>query len=255
MTNSPTAERRQAAPAGIRLLVAVLASALLAAGAATGAESSAAAASATATVPVFDGTTLNGWDGDLDYWRVEDGCITGETTAARKLKKNTFLLWRAGKVGDFDIEFDYRILSDWANSGLQYRSRDIGGYLVAGYQANIESGVNNGMNYSEETGRGILALVGQRVWLGDGTAKNRIEVIGDRTALLRAVKPKGEWNHYALTARGTTMTILINGTLLSETIDQSSRDADSSGILALQLHVGPPMKIQFKGFILLPLTP
>ncbi len=254
MTMPPSARCRLAPPPGISLLVAVLASALLGAGFAPRAEAGDAGA-AGAAVPVFDGMTLAGWDGDMDYWRVEDGCITGETTPARKLKKNTFLLWRAGTVSDFDIAFDYRILSDWANSGLQYRSRDIGSYLVAGYQANIESGVNNGMNYSEETGRGILALVGQRVWLGDGTTKNRIEAIGDRTALLRSVKPKGEWNHYQLTATGTTMTILINGTLLSETIDQSAKEADKSGILALQLHVGPPMKIQFKSFVLRPLAP
>ena len=247
MTMSPSASCRHPAFPGFRLLIAVCAGALLAGGPAPGAE--------TVSIAVFDGMTLNGWDGDLAYWRVEDGCITGETTPARKLTKNTFLLWRAGTVADFDIEFDYRILSDWANSGLQYRSRDLGGYLVAGYQANIESGVNNGMNYSEETGRGILALVGQRVWLGDGTVKNRIEAIGERSALLRAVRPKGEWNHYKLTATGTTMTILINGTLLSETIDQSPKDADRSGILALQLHAGPPMKIQFKHFVLLPLAP
>jgi hypothetical protein len=248
MTMPPSARRPRAALPVARLLLAVFAGALLAAGLAPGAEAAAA-------VPVFDGMTLAGWDGDRAYWRVEDGCITGETTPDRKLKKNTFLLWRAGTVADFDIAFDYRILSDWANSGLQYRSRDIGSYLVAGYQANIESGVNNGMNYSEETGRGILALVGQRVWLGDGTTKNKVEAIGDRTTLLRAVKPKGEWNHYELTAKGTTMTILINGTLLSETIDQSAKDADKAGILALQLHVGPPMKIQFRDFVLRPLAP
>ncbi len=216
---------------------------------------SAGDAATPALVSVFDGATLAGWDGDPDYWRVEDGCITGEATSAKPLKKNTFLLWRAGTVSDFTITFDYRILTDWANSGLQYRSRDLGHYLVAGYQANIESGVNNGMNYSEETGRGILALVGQRVWLGDGTAKTKIEAIGERSALLRTVKPKGEWNHYQLTAKHTTMTIWINGTLLSETIDGSVKDADQSGILALQLHVGPPMKIQFKAFALQPLPP
>jgi Domain of Unknown Function (DUF1080) len=254
MTMSTSASQPRSAPPAARLLIAALAAVLLAAGPGAGA-GAAAAAPAAAPVPVFDGMTLTGWDGDMAYWRVEDGCITGETTPARKLTKNTFLLWRAGTVSDFDIEFDYRILSDWANSGLQYRSKDIGSYLVAGYQANIESGVNNGMNYSEETGRGILALVGQRVWLGDGTTKNKVETIGDRATLLRSVKPKGEWNHYKLTAKGTTMTILINGTLLSETIDQSAKDADKAGILALQLHVGAPMKIQFKGFVLLPLTP
>src|SRR5580658_6094341 len=133
MTTPPSARLQRAALPGTRLLIAACACALLAAGLEPGAEA-ADATSAAAPVTVFDGMTLTGWDGDMAYWRVEDGCITGETTPAKKLAKNTFLLWRAGTVSDFDIEFDYRILSDWANSGLQYRSRDIGNYLVAGYQ-------------------------------------------------------------------------------------------------------------------------
>lgn len=206
-------------------------------------------------ISLFDGKTLDGWDGDAALWRVEDGFITGETKAEgeAKLKHNSFLIWKKGTVTDFEIEFDYRILSDWANSGLQYRSKDLGDHVVAGYQADIESGATyTGINYGEKTGRNILAARGQRCWLGDGTTKTKTEQFADGKALQASIKGKGEWNHYLIVAKGNTMTHTINGTLMSETIDESAKDAVKEGILAFQLHVGQPMKIQFKDVKLTP---
>lgn len=200
-------------------------------------------------ISLFDGKTLDGWEGAEGLWRVEDGAITGESTAAAPLKGNTFLIWRKGTVADFEIEFQYRILSDSANSGLQYRSKDHGNFVVGGYQADIESGQTyTGINYGEKTGREILAERGQRAWLGDGKTKTKTktEQFADGKALQASVKGKGEWNLYKVVAKGATMTHTINGTLMSETIDESAKDAVKQGILAFQLHQGPPMKIQFK---------
>jgi len=198
-------------------------------------------------IALFDGKTLDGWEGAEGLWRVEDGAITGESTAAAPLKGNTFLIWRKGTVADFEIEFQYRILSDSANSGLQYRSKDLGNFVVAGYQADIEAGLTyTGINYGEKTGRDILAARGQRAWLGDGKTKTKTEQFADGKALQASVKGKGEWNLYKVVAKGATMTHTINGTLMSETIDESAKDAVKEGILAFQLHQGPPMKIQFK---------
>jgi Domain of Unknown Function (DUF1080) len=205
-------------------------------------------------VSLFDGKTLDGWEGAEGLWRVEDGAITGETTEANKLKGNSFLIWKKGTVSDFEIEFQYRILSDSANSGLQYRSKDLGNFVVAGYQADIEAGAKySGINYGEKTDRGILAARGQRAWLGDGKTKNKTEEFADGKQLQSNIKGKGEWNLYKVVAKGTTMTHTINGTLMSETIDESKKDAVMEGILAFQLHVGPPMKIQFKDVKLTPL--
>jgi len=206
-------------------------------------------------VAIFDGRTLTGWDGDPAHWRVEGGLLIGEATASVPLKRNSFIIWRGGTVRDCEISLSYRIMSAWANSGIQYRSKDLGGWLVAGYQANIESGARNGMNYSEETGRDVLSNVGERAWVGDGRTKRKVERIAPPGDLLASVKGRGEWNRYRLVARGATMTIFINDLLFSETIDESARDAVAEGIVALQLHAGQPMTIQFKDILVRTLTP
>ena len=46
--------------------------------------------------PIFDGKTLNKWEGDPKYWRVENGCLVGEITPATVIKSNTFIIWRGG---------------------------------------------------------------------------------------------------------------------------------------------------------------
>ncbi len=205
-------------------------------------------------VSLFDGKTLDGWEGAEGLWRVEDGAITGESTAEKPLKGNTFLIWRKGTVSDFEITFQYRILSDSANSGLQYRSKDLGNFVVAGYQADIEAGTKySGINYGEKTGRHILAERGQRAWLADGKDKKKTEQFAPGADLQKVIKGKGEWNAYKVVAKGNTMSHYINGTLMSETIDESEKDAVKEGILAFQLHTGPPMKIQFKDVLLTPL--
>jgi Domain of Unknown Function (DUF1080) len=203
-------------------------------------------------ISLFDGTTLNGWEGADGLWRIEDGAITGETTKGKKLKENSFLIWRVGKVADFTIEFHYRILSDSANSGLQYRSKELGNFVVSGYQADIEAGVKySGINYGEKTGRNILAERGQRVTYTDGQEKS-VEQFAPGADLQKFIHGKGEWNLYKIVAHGATLSHFINGTLMSETIDKS-KEAAHEGILALQLHVGPPMKIQFKDIMLTPI--
>jgi hypothetical protein len=205
-------------------------------------------------IPLFDGKTLDGWQGADGLWRVEDGAITGETRPDTKMPNSSFLVWTKGIVNDFVIEFDYRILSDWANSGLQYRSQRHGDQLISGYQADIESGTTyTGVNYSEHTGRELLARRGQRAWLGDGQTKRKVEQFADGATLQASINGKGQWNRYRIAAIGATMTHSINGVLMSEVIDESEAHAVKEGILAFQLHSGPPMKIQFKNVVLTPL--
>ena len=88
-------------------------------------------------VPIFDGVTLTGWDGDQKFWRVEDGAITGESTAENPCKRNTFLIWRLGELDDFELRLRYRITA--GNSGIQYRSVDRGNWDIGGYQADISA--------------------------------------------------------------------------------------------------------------------
>jgi hypothetical protein len=195
-------------------------------------------------VSLFNGKDLSGWEGDSRYWSVQDGAITARTTPETPLKSNTFLIWRGGKPSDFELRATYRIKG--GNSGVQYRSKvlDAEKFVVGGYQADIDAaGRFTGINY-EERGRGILAERGQRVTIGyDG--RKSTESVGDKAELQKAIKAD-DWNEYVITARGNRLTHAINGAVTSEVIDMQGGKSSASGVIALQVHVGPPMTVQFK---------
>jgi len=192
--------------------------------------------------PIFNGKDLQGWDGNPKFWSVEDGTITGRTTKENPTKGNTFLIWRDGPVDDFVLKLKYKIVG--GNSGIQYRSKDLGDWVVGGYQGDFEAGdMFSGINY-EERGRGILALRGQKVTIGDD-GKKAEEQVADTKELQKHIK-KEDWNDYEITAKGNHLTHKINGHVTSEVIDNEAAKAAKSGILALQLHAGPPMVVQFK---------
>lgn len=227
---------------------------------------------------IFNGKDLSGWKGNPKLWSVEDGAITGTTTAEDPLKFNTFLVWQDGLVSNFELELDYRI-GDEGNSGIQYRSTvfDEERFIVGGYQADIDASMKfAGINY-EEKGRGILAQRGmQTTFSKDG--KKTSKKVGDAEELGAKIK-KGEWNRYRIVADGPRVSHYINGELMSEVIDHQVGTAEQrlkkyakvsgtkvsaakrkeieagaakvgessqEGVLALQIHVGPVMKIQFK---------
>jgi hypothetical protein len=195
-------------------------------------------------VPLFDGKSLAGWEGKPEFWRVEEGMIVGETTAEHPTQGNTFLIWRAGQVDDFELELQYRI-TDKGNSGIQYRSKDLGDFVVGGYQGDFEGGPKfSGILY-EEKGRGVLCLRGQRVAIAADGTKTPGEPLGDPATLQEAIKP-GDWNAYRIVAQGPKLQHFINGRLMSETTDEQAGKRAVQGVLALQVHAGPPMKVEFK---------
>jgi hypothetical protein len=205
-----------------------------------------------AFVSIFDGKSLEGWDGKAEFWRVEDGAITGQTTKEKPTRGNTFLIWRGGDVGDFVLRAKFRI--EGGNSGIQYRSKDKGNWVVNGYQADIDSAKNGGYIgiLYEEGGRGILAQRGTTVVIPpkfDGKAV-KAEVQQDNNAadakeIVSNIKQE-EWNEYEVTAKGNHIVQKINGMVTVDVTDNDEAKAAKSGILALQLHAGPPMKVQFK---------
>ena len=193
---------------------------------------------------IFNGTDLTGWKGRSDLWSVEDGAITGRTTDENKITQNTFLIWEGGRTGDFELQLKFKMLG--GNSGIQYRSRviDEDAFVVGGYQADIDDNLTfAGINY-EEKGRGILALRGQSVTLKAGGAKE-VESFGDAAEIGKVIK-RGEWNDYKVIAKGNHLQHYINGTLTSEVIDMDEKKRSNEGVLAFQVHVGPPMVVQFK---------
>jgi type 1 glutamine amidotransferase len=201
------------------------------------------ATSADGFVAIFDGQSLAGWEGKPEFWSVKDGSIVGETTKDNPTKGNTFLIWRQGLVDDFELELEYRLTG--GNSGIQYRSKDLGDSVVGGYQGDFEAGPKfSGIMY-EEKGRGILALRGERVAIAADGTKTLGEPIGKAEELQQAIKP-GDWNRYRIVARGTKLQHFINGQLMSETVDEQKDKRAAEGVLALQLHAGPPMMAEFR---------
>lgn len=193
--------------------------------------------------PLFDGKTLQGWSGNEKFWSVQEGAITGQTTKENPTSSNTFLIWKGGEVKDFELRLKFKIVG--GNSGIQYRSIDKGNHVVNGYQADIDSGETYiGILY-EEGGRGILAQRGDKVEIGADGKKEVVGNTGDSKEIAAAVK-KEDWNEYVVIAKGNHLVQKINGHTTIDVTDNESAKAKASGILALQLHAGPPMTVQFK---------
>lgn len=204
---------------------------------------------------LFNGKNLQGWAGLPGHWKVSDDAITGYVNSWAPLKNNTFLVWTNGTVGDFELHLKYRITG--GNSGIQYRSelKDPAAFIVGGYQADIDSSPRyTGILY-EERGRGILAERGQQTVVKDKDGKTEVKVltsIGTAEDLQKAIKSE-DWNDYVIVARGNHVMHFINGRLMTDVVDLDPAKAPTQGILALQVHTGPPMQVQFKDLVLYPL--
>ena len=203
---------------------------------------------------LFNGENLDGWDGNPLHWSVVNGAIVGVNTEENPTKGNTFLIWQGGSLNDFDLSLQCKI--DSGNSGIQYRSflkpGKHDGWRIGGYQADFESGEKySGICYGEAF-RGILSMRGDRTTLSrdeSGKLIKSVEKIGEASKLGLAVK-KQEWNTYRIVAKGFRFEHYINGQKMCELIDNDEKERRSEGLLAFQLHAGPPMKVYFKDIIL-----
>ena len=197
---------------------------------------------------IFDGKTLKGWNGDPKFWSVQDGAITGKTTKENPTKGNTFIIWE-GKTGNFDLRLDYKIIG--GNSGIQYRSFKADGpdeWRIGGYQADFEAGDTfSGICYGERF-RGILSLRGKKTTLtvgDDGKLKKEVEEFAKDADIAKAIK-KEDWNSYRIVARNFNLSHYINDVKTTQVVDHDRKTRRADGLLALQLHAGPPMTVQFK---------
>jgi hypothetical protein len=196
-------------------------------------------------VQIFDGT-LKDWDGDPVYWRVENGTLIGEVRPDTLLKRNTFIIWRGGEVTDFELKLEYRVSAP-GNSGINHRSSEVADvkWAMRGYQADIDGKDQwSGQNY-EERGRTFLAYRGQSVVMKPGAGPEIVEVLGDRAELQKKVR-KEEWNEARIVARGNLLRHFTNGVLMSEVRDEDPEKRSLKGLLGVQVHTGPPMKIEFR---------
>lgn len=213
---------------------------------------------------IFDGHSLNDWEGDTTYWRVSGGHLVGEITPETVLEKNSFIVWKGGTPGDFELKTEFRITEN-GNSGINYRSERFEGIpnALRGYQADID-GKNNytGQNY-EERGRTTLAYRGEKVIvsgqpnpqeagsLRDHVSKNAWTLrevtgtLGSQDSLRSLIK-SNDWNTCHIIARGNHLQHYINGVLMSDVTDNDTVNRKLSGLLGVQVHVGPPMKVEYR---------
>jgi hypothetical protein len=196
-------------------------------------------------VPIFDGTLKN-WDGDPVYWRVENGTLVGEVRPDTLLERNSFIIWRGGEVEDFELKLEYRVSAE-GNSGINYRSSEVPGvkWAMRGYQADIDGRDQwSGQNY-EERGRTFLAYRGQSVVMKPGAGPEIVKELGDREELQKEVR-KEDWNQVHIVARGGLLQHFTNGVPMSEVRDEDPEKRRMMGLLGVQVHTGPPMKIEFR---------
>lgn len=200
-------------------------------------------------VSIFNGSNLTGWDGDQRFWSVKDGVIRGQTTKENPTRGNTFCIWRGGKLRNFVLKIKFRIRN--GNSGIQYRSQDLGNWRVSGYQAEVENKQGKVGFLYHERGRGWMVNVGDIMVVErdkkDKVQKNVVGKVADVKELIKAGYYKDkDWNEYIITCRGNHVMHMLNGFQTMEMIDNDPKGRALEGILALQIHAGAPMLVEFK---------
>jgi hypothetical protein len=201
-------------------------------------------------VQIFDGKTMTGWDADTTFWKVKDQTFVGEVTPLTRIKTNTFLIWRGGLPANFEFKAEYRI-SPEGNSGVNYRSEELPDikYALKGYQADIDgNNVYTGQNY-EERGRGFLGMRGEIAVLKTSQKPTIIGTLGTSDSLKRKIKV-GDWNEIHIIVNDNHMQHFINGVLMSDVTDEDLVKRKMLGLLGLQVHVMPFMKVEYRNLFL-----
>jgi putative heme-binding domain-containing protein len=195
--------------------------------------------------PLFNGKDLTGWDGNPELWTVEDGCITGKTTGPEQLAYNQFLIWRGGKVKNFELHA--KIKQSGNNTGIQYRSKELpenGKWSIGGYQCDIHPATPNNAMVYEEKGRGIIVQNGQGVvvdpegkrWLASEHEPVKVDI--------------AEWHEYTVIAQGNHLIHKIDGKTTIDLLDFEESKRAFEGLVAFQIHRGPAMNVQIKDVML-----
>ena len=199
---------------------------------------------------IFDGKTLAGWEGNSTYWRAENGSLVGEITPDTVIKSNTFIIWRGGRPKDFELKLDYRITSA-GNSGINYRSVVVpdpvtpgNAFAMRGYQCDIDGQKRYVGNNYEEKGRLFLAVRGQLTRVVGGRPPVLVSSLGDGNELGTLITD--DWNSVHLIIRGNVLTHIVNGRMMTVTIDDDAANRPADGLIGVQVHVGPPMKVEYR---------
>jgi putative heme-binding domain-containing protein len=196
--------------------------------------------------PLFNGKDLKDWDGNSQFWSVVDGSIVGKTNDPKDLAYNQFLIWRGGKVKNFELKVKAKVIGN-NNSGIQYRSKEfpeVGKWSIGGYQCDIHPDApNNAMLYGERT-VGIMGQNGQSIVISPQGAKYLVE---QREPIKVNI---AEWHEYSVIAQGNKLTHKLDGKVALELTDHNEKSRVLEGLLAFQVHRGPAMEVHIKEVLL-----
>jgi hypothetical protein len=196
--------------------------------------------------PLFNGKDLAGWEGAPGWWTVADGVLTTESSPEKPCKKSNYLVWTGGRPGDFQLDLDFRLTAD-ANSGIQIRSETRPEFDTWGYQADM-TGDGKLIGFIYHHAIGLVAGRGEIVTV-TAAGQREVERFAEADALLKHYK-KDDWNHYRIICRGPEISLFLNGELMCRVTDHNPATAAKGGIIALQMHAGPPMKAEFRNILL-----
>lgn len=198
------------------------------------------------TVELFNGKDLTGWEGAPGWWTVEDGALTAQSTPEKKCLKPNYLVWTGGQPANFQLDCEFKLSAE-GNSGIQIRSERRPANDMFGYQADMTGdGKLIGFIYHHQ--RGLVAQRGEQVTISaDG--KRNADAMADPKTLLENYKP-GDWNQYRIRCEGSKIKLWLNGVLMCEITDKDAKTAVAKGFIGLQMHPGPPMKVQFRHLLL-----
>ena len=194
---------------------------------------------------LFDGETLNGWEGDQTFFRIEDGAIVAGTMD-ESIPNNAFLC-TAEDYADFELRLQAKLVGEGDNAGVQFRSRRVPDHHeVSGYQADMGSVSRQWFNqFAGKDSAAAEPNAKALIWgaLYDETRRNRFLAWADPDTVADVLRP-GEWNRLTVRAEGPHIQIWIND---FQTIDYTETShIPTSGVICLQIHSGPPAEAWYK---------
>jgi len=174
--------------------------------------------------PLFDGKSLAGWEGDFKLWKAEGGMIVGDSPG---IKNNEFLATKKS-YGDFELRAEFKLKNGVGNSGIQFRSKRVeGSRAVSGYQADI----------------------GEKYWGCLYDESRRDTILVQAPADLETALHKDDWNRYVIRAQGERITLSLNGQVTADYLE-SDKAIPREGIIALQVHSGGPLRVEFRKLLI-----
>jgi hypothetical protein len=223
---------------------------------------------------IFDGKSLNGWDGPSDVWHVEDGAIVGVSSPANP-SGTTNIIWQGGEPANFELKLEMKLDGTGANGGVQYRSHMVAPRLdplpadltpeqreqrqkqqdlarkhakwnMTGYQADFD--FNNkytGQLYEQSSPRGIIAWRSQVVATEPDKKPTLLGTLGSADEMKSFIKP-GEWNQVEIIADGNTLTHIINGHVMAILVDTDPKYSQAKGLIALEIEGPGDLKISHR---------